>query len=428
MGTSIDGPIFVKDFDIEENLQLRQLNELLLRVGDDQKAIIEEQIKLINIGLIGEKNTHFEIMHSYIPLLCLHDIRLEYNGLSAQFDFIIICHGFIMVLETKSLVGDIIIDSDGNFTRVYKDYRGSIYKKEGMYSPISQNQKHVDLLQRFLSDNKVNKKLPIYSLVIVANPKTLIDKKYATRDVKNMIIKYDQIKKELTERLRQNANNTVSDKAMHEIADFILENHKPIKYDFVTRFNLKLKPVEKESIIHEEIITTSEEVDPDINDELYEKLRTYRYRKAKEKNLDKLYFVYNNQVLTDIILKLPKTKEELLSIPGFGEKKYQEYGQDILQIINEYLGESKQNDDGEENKKSEAEEPNILYESLRNYRFKKSKEENIKPYMIFNNNELDLLCSLKPITIDELLKVPGFGQFKVSKYGEDIISIIKNKK
>lgn len=55
----ITGPVFIKDFNIENNENLKKLNELIDLVGDDQKPIIEEQIKYMSIGLEGEKKCSF---------------------------------------------------------------------------------------------------------------------------------------------------------------------------------------------------------------------------------------------------------------------------------------------------------------------------------------------------------------------------------
>lgn len=65
-----------------------------------------------------------------------------------------------------------------------------------------------------------------------------------------------------------------------------------------------------------------------------------------------------------------------------------------------------------------------LYEEIRRYRYNKSKEEGNKPYFLFNNNTLDLLVKERPRTKEELLKIQGFGQVKVDKYGEDLLGII----
>lgn len=77
-------------------------------------------MKLLKIGLLGEKNVNYEIKNSKVPMLCFHDIRLEIGENIAQFDFIIITHKFIMALETKQLNGDIYINEAGEFIRHIK--------------------------------------------------------------------------------------------------------------------------------------------------------------------------------------------------------------------------------------------------------------------------------------------------------------------
>ena len=46
--------------------------------------------------------------------------------------------------------------------------------------------------------------------------------------------------------------------------------------------------------------------------------------------------------------------------------------------------------------------------------------------MIFNNAEMDDLIEKNPKTKEELLKVKGFGQTKVDKYGDEILKILNN--
>jgi superfamily II DNA helicase RecQ len=65
-----------------------------------------------------------------------------------------------------------------------------------------------------------------------------------------------------------------------------------------------------------------------------------------------------------------------------------------------------------------------LHEALRKFRLNVSREENIKAYVIFNNQELEQLVSAKPKTIGELMKINGFGKLKAQKYGSRILGII----
>ena len=46
----------------------------------------------------------------------------------------------------------------------------------------------------------------------------------------------------------------------------------------------------------------------------------YRLNKSREENI-KPYYIYNDNQLKDLILKMPKNKEELKLVYGFGEKK-----------------------------------------------------------------------------------------------------------
>jgi len=172
---NIKEPIFMKEFD-RENQQLKDLIELSSKVTSDKKELINRDIAFLKQGIEGEQNVAFEIKNSFIPMLILHDIRIEYNDYAAQMDFILITHQFIYVLETKKLNGDIEITADGDFIRCFKNSYGKVIRKEGIYSPISQNTRHVTILREMLIKNGLIKNFPIRSAVVIANPRTIINK------------------------------------------------------------------------------------------------------------------------------------------------------------------------------------------------------------------------------------------------------------
>lgn len=80
---------------------------------------------------------------------------------------------------------------------------------------------------------------------------------------------------------------------------------------------------------------TEEQVEDNTSD-LYEEIRKYRYNKAKEEG-NKPYFLFNNNTLDLLVKERPRTKEELLKVQGFGQVKVDEYGDDLLNIINKYV-------------------------------------------------------------------------------------------
>ena len=65
-----------------------------------------------------------------------------------------------------------------------------------------------------------------------------------------------------------------------------------------------------------------------------------------------------------------------------------------------------------------------LFDELKSYRLKMSRQENIKPYYIYNDKQLTELINKSPKSIDELKQISGFGEKKAEKYGNDIISIL----
>ncbi|NRT28721.1 succinylglutamate desuccinylase [Clostridium beijerinckii] len=58
-----------------------------------------------------------------------------------------------------------------------------------MLSPIEQNKKHVNLIRKVLKEVFQCDNIPVRSLVIMANPKAIIRKKYAPEEIQNQIIR-----------------------------------------------------------------------------------------------------------------------------------------------------------------------------------------------------------------------------------------------
>lgn len=65
-----------------------------------------------------------------------------------------------------------------------------------------------------------------------------------------------------------------------------------------------------------------------------------------------------------------------------------------------------------------------LIKKLKEFRLQKSREENLKPYFIFNDKQMMDLINKLPISKEELMGVSGFGPVKTEKYGDVILKII----
>lgn len=132
------GPVFLKE-DSDATVFINKMHQLESKATSPElKQEIQKQIKLASYGAIGEQNIAYELKNSGMDMYILHDIYLEHEDLTAQIDYIIITRKKIFIIECKNLIGNIEIDSQGNFIRTYEMFGKKV--KEGIYSPVTQNQ------------------------------------------------------------------------------------------------------------------------------------------------------------------------------------------------------------------------------------------------------------------------------------------------
>ncbi len=252
-------PVFLKE-DSSALKQIEDLKKLYNRVNDEGKVEIENEIKLLEAGVYGENQIIFELKNSHIPMVVLHDIYFEYEGLTAQIDFLIVTKGYVFVVECKNLVGNITVDNTGSFTRVF-DY-GRFKKKEGIYSPITQNQRHMELIKQKVIAKQTNilaKKLAeksfeenFKSVVVLANPKTVLNAKFAPKEIKNSVIRADQLIEFIKK--SNSGSNTRSEKTMLEVAESYLQSHIENATDYMEKFNQYLiREIANEEMVEEKI-------------------------------------------------------------------------------------------------------------------------------------------------------------------------------
>lgn len=332
---SFKNPIFIKDFK-EKNNVILELEKIMNQNEGYYIEKVKSDLSLFKAGVSGEKNIAYELQNSHMPILILHDLMLKYEEISAQIDYVVIGQKFILIIECKNMVGDIEITSDGSFIRHYKNFNGRCYKKEGMYSPITQNERHMALVNDILLKENVFKESMLNKIlihkVVVANPKTIINSKYAKKNIKEQIVKLDQLVNILRKINDNKEISNLSEDVMKKIGSILL------KYNSEERIlNTDKYKIEKEHINEEQNEQTVKEdyTKPIMeNDPLYIKLKEYRLNKSKEDKV-KPYYIYNNSVMEELVMVKPRTIEELKKIKGFGPVKSEKYGEDILGIIME---------------------------------------------------------------------------------------------
>lgn len=345
------GTVFLKEESDAEEF-IKKMKELFEKASGELKDEIEKQIKIANYGLQGEKSIAFELRNSGLDMYVLHDIYLEVGEMSAQIDYLLVTRKHIYVLECKNLIGNIEVDNEGNFIRSYELAGRKI--REGIYSPITQNQRHLQVIKEIgmqRRKNVLSKMLfeksfeeSYKSLIVLANPKTCLNAKYAKKEVKTQIVRVDQLINRLKEMDCASREASLSDEAMRQIAESFLNVSKKNHSDYAKKYEELMEELKNDSI-HEEtpdlktdsisngkegLVTEKENADERENKK--QVLKKFRLEYSRAEGI-KPYFIFNDAQMEDLLEKNPKTKEELLQVSGFGKVKSEKYGEMILQIL-----------------------------------------------------------------------------------------------
>lgn len=331
---NLTGPHFYK-IDSDAGLQLQKLKEFRNTAPDSVKKQVDQDIRMLEYGIAGEKNVAFELKNTYMPMIVLHDLYIEHNGLTAQIDYLVITQKFNLVIECKNLAGNIEVTKNGDFIRTTQ-FNG-IHKREGIYSPITQNQRHLAMIKEIRLSSKTNfimkglveKYFDVNykSVVVLANPKTIINMAQAPKDITAQIIRCDQLVGYLKNLFNESKSEPSPEKQMYALADFFLELHNPNLVDYTKKYLDADEEQDKQLPL---VKVNLEEMD------LYQKLKQYRYETSKAEGV-KAYFIFTNRELDEIVSKMPGTLDELGKISGFGKVKCQKYGDHILQIVHKYV-------------------------------------------------------------------------------------------
>lgn len=67
-----------------------------------------------------------------------------------------------------------------------------------------------------------------------------------------------------------------------------------------------------------------------------------------------------------------------------------------------------------------------VFNALKHWRYEKSQELNLPPYMICSNIELMSVAKLKPFNSKDFFEIKGFGELKVNKFSEQILEVLMN--
>lgn len=307
--------IFLKtDSDLEKQLiDLKSIRNNILN-----KEEVDRDIRLLEYGIQGEKNIEYELKNANIGMYVIHDVTYEYNGNKAQIDYLIFTKGNYYIIECKNLLGNITVDNTGQFYREYIINNKKI--KESIYSPFTQALRHQTILKKIWSSNHNKIDNLLFSknldenwfkpLVVLSNSKGILNTKYAPKEIKNNIIRVDQLIKYIENDLRKYDKSKYDNKKQTKKAAEVW-----LSRSVENTTNIADKYKQNESSI------------------LEIELKKFRLEKSKKMNIPPFY-IFNDNELNEIIKYLPNNIEELKKINILSEIKIKYHGKEIIDIIN----------------------------------------------------------------------------------------------
>ena len=239
--------------------QIDYLSDLLERdFSDKKKSLIERELKCLYSGKKGEDSSAYYLDFDFKQTknwMVVHDLRLEHDGDVAQIDHLIIGRMMdVYVLESKNFNYGVSISDEGDFSYFYNNRPFSIP------SPIAQNERHIKLLDRFLTDNDLLPKRlgitlrPKYRNIILVSPNSRLTKPKKGLYDCSSVMKGDKFlerfKKDLT------ADNpiegvigiskVISQDNLKLFSEKLALLHKPITINYKAKFGLNEDVAEKD--------------------------------------------------------------------------------------------------------------------------------------------------------------------------------------
>ena len=312
----------------KENSDLQDRYDALKKLNEEypNNEELMSAMYFIKKGFEGENEIAYQLKKSNIGMYVLRDVKVKYEDLTAQMDYVIITPVFIYYVECKNLVGNITVDEKGDFIREYTINGKKI--KKGIYSPLRQVEAQREVIKKIW-----NSKITMFGkllasnnfenyrrvLVVVANQDTILNTNRAPKDIKYKVLRADSLIRQIKYDI--NHRNTKVDyfdskKAMEEKAKAYLD--------------LSIK----EDINYYEYYKNKFCNNIQANDNLKDRLIEFRTKRSSEMNIP-AYYVFTNEELDKLIEVKPKKIEELTDSNILPAIKIKTHGEKIISIINE---------------------------------------------------------------------------------------------
>ena len=326
--SAIDAFRFKDTVFYKENSDLQSKYDALKKLNGEYPNNEEllSELFVVKKGLDGENEIAYQLKKAHIGMYVLRDIKVKYEDLTAQIDYVIITPVYTYYVECKNLVGNITVNDKGDFIREFTINGKKI--KKGMYSPLRQVEAQREVIRKIWESNSsaikkffASKNFDYYRrvLVVAANQDTILNTNRAPKEMKYKILRADALVRQIEYDLDHRGNDEYleSKKSMEEMAQSYVDLSSKEEINYYDYYKEKY----------------CNDVSAPINDDLKDRLIELRKNRANEMNIP-AYYVFTNEELDKLVELRPKTIEELKNANILTTIKIKTHGEEIIKVIN----------------------------------------------------------------------------------------------
>jgi len=325
--SAIDAFRFKDTVFYKENSDLQNKYDALKKLNEEypNNEELQSELYIVKKGLDGENEIAYQLKKAHIGMYVLRDIKVKYEDLTAQIDYVIITPVYTYYVECKNLVGNITVTDKGDFIREVT-INGKKVKK-GMYSPLRQVEAQREVIRKIWESNSsaikkifASKNFEYYRrvLVVATNQDTILNTNRAPKEIKYKILRADALIRQIEYDLEHRGNDEYleSRKGMEEMAQSYIKLSSTEGINYYEYYKEKF----------------CKEIKPEINDNLKDRLVELRKTRSNEMNIP-AYYVFTNDELEKLVELRPKTIEELKNANILTPIKLKTHGEKIIDEI-----------------------------------------------------------------------------------------------
>lgn len=182
--SALDAFRFKETVFYKEDSDLKLKYDALYKLNNEYPSNedLQSELYIVKKGLDGENEIAYQLKKSNIGMYVLRDVKVKYEDLTAQIDYVIITPVFTYYVECKNLVGNVTVTDKGDFIREFTINGKKI--KKGMYSPLRQVEAQREVVRKIWESNSstikklfASKNFDYYRrvLVVTANQDTILN-------------------------------------------------------------------------------------------------------------------------------------------------------------------------------------------------------------------------------------------------------------